>query len=178
MVEHLSVYNMSATGCLAEIWGQRSQITYSEYFDGCESGEYRDGVLCQNVEGLSFADESFDLVISEDVFEHVRDYHRGLAEIRRVLKPGGYHIFSVPLGFTHPTLARFAIKGGQEVPVLPVEHHGDPVRGQIRVFTSFGYDLFDQLSAMGFEVSLEISRYDDERRYGTFHSCTFVTRKQ
>lgn len=176
-IESLRVYNMSASGCLADVWGTPSHITYSEYFDGVPSGESRDGILCQDVHSLSFGDCSFDLVVSEDVFEHVVDYRKGFSEVRRVLKPGGYHIFSVPIGFTHPTLARFETQGSGEVPILPLEHHGDPIRGQVPVRTSFGYDLLDVLQSMGYEARLEISRYDDSRRFGTFDCATFVTRK-
>jgi hypothetical protein len=176
-VPSVRICTMSAGGPLAAVWGERSHITYSEYIDGCPSGEYRDGVLCQDVEQLSFEGAVFDLVISEDVLEHVRDYRRGLGEIHRVLKPGGRHIFSTPVGFTHPTLSRFETSGGEAVPVLPVEEHGDPLRGRIPVMTSFGSDFLDILRDMGFDASLEISRHDEQRRYGTFDSYTFVTRK-
>jgi len=40
-------------------------------------------------ESLPFADDSFDLIISYDVFEHVLDLPQVLAECRRVLRPGG-----------------------------------------------------------------------------------------
>ena len=40
-------------------------------------------------ESLPFEDESFDLVISNGVFNLVVDKKRALAETRRVLKPGG-----------------------------------------------------------------------------------------
>ena len=175
--EHISVYNLSASGPFARVWGRPANITYSEYFDGCRSGERRDGILCQDVQRLSFDDESFDLVVSEDVFEHVPDYRRGFAEVRRVLKPGGYHIFSVPFSLTGPTTERFELRDGAPVPVLPVESHGDPVRGTVPVFTDFGSDLPEVLTGVGFEVRLEWSQPQEEKRYGTFASYTFVTRK-
>ncbi|HQR37409.1 MAG TPA: class I SAM-dependent methyltransferase [Blastocatellia bacterium] len=40
-------------------------------------------------EQLPFADESFDVIFSYDVFEHVADLPRVLAECHRVLRPGG-----------------------------------------------------------------------------------------
>lgn len=45
--------------------------------------------------GLPFEDNSFDCVVSEQVFEHVQDYETALTEIRRVLRPGGagLHLF-------------------------------------------------------------------------------------
>ncbi len=45
---------------------------------------------------LPFADASFDKVICAEVLEHVPDYQRMLAEVRRVLKPGGMLVVSVP----------------------------------------------------------------------------------
>lgn len=45
---------------------------------------------------LPFADESFDLVFSEYVFEHLADPASALAEIDRVLQPGGEVIILVP----------------------------------------------------------------------------------
>ena len=50
---------------------------------------------------IPFADDTFDLVFSVTVFEHVMDYDTVLAEIRRVLKPGGIgiHVFPGPWQF-------------------------------------------------------------------------------
>lgn len=42
-----------------------------------------------NAESLPFAHSSFDLVVLDNVLEHVADRDRTLAEIHRVLKPGG-----------------------------------------------------------------------------------------
>jgi SAM-dependent methyltransferase len=47
-------------------------------------------------EDLPFADASFDLVTALDVVEHLDDDLKGLREIRRVLKPGGFALLTVP----------------------------------------------------------------------------------
>lgn len=44
-------------------------------------------------EQLPFADQSFDSVFCCDVLEHVRDLPKVIAEISRVLKPGGVFIY-------------------------------------------------------------------------------------
>lgn len=45
---------------------------------------------------LPFADDSFDLVLATDIIEHVADDARALSELRRVLKPGGRLLLTVP----------------------------------------------------------------------------------
>jgi SAM-dependent methyltransferase len=45
---------------------------------------------------MPFADSSFDLIISSQVFEHVMDYHAVFRELRRVLKPNGLGINIFP----------------------------------------------------------------------------------
>ncbi len=45
---------------------------------------------------LPFRDECFDRVLMSEVLEHLEDDRRALAEVRRVLKPGGILAISVP----------------------------------------------------------------------------------
>ncbi|MGO8995339.1 MAG: class I SAM-dependent methyltransferase [Polyangiaceae bacterium] len=49
-----------------------------------------------NVYELPFPDGRFDLVVCFSVFEHLRDYARGLSEVTRVLKPGGHFLLGMP----------------------------------------------------------------------------------
>ena len=54
-----------------------------------------------NAEGLDFADQSFDAVYSFGVLHHTPDIERSVAEVHRVLRPGGtayvmlYHRWSL-----------------------------------------------------------------------------------
>ncbi len=47
-------------------------------------------------EALPYADNFFDLVLSHEVLEHVMDDRRAVAEMVRVLKPGGRAVVFVP----------------------------------------------------------------------------------
>jgi len=52
-------------------------------------------VLAGDLEGsLPFADDSIDLVVSNQVIEHLADTDSFVAEIRRVLRPGGMAVVS------------------------------------------------------------------------------------
>ena len=45
---------------------------------------------------IEFDDDSFDVVFSSNVLEHVVDLSKGLIEMKRVLKPGGIMIHTMP----------------------------------------------------------------------------------
>jgi SAM-dependent methyltransferase len=49
-----------------------------------------------NALSLPFPDASFDKVICSEVLEHIPDYEQAVAEIDRILKPGGTLAISVP----------------------------------------------------------------------------------
>lgn len=49
---------------------------------------------------LAFADNSFDLVASSDVIEHVPDKRAMVREVMRVLRPGGIAVISAPQRFS------------------------------------------------------------------------------
>jgi SAM-dependent methyltransferase len=81
-----------------------------------------------SAEFLPFPDESFDLVMCIEGFHYVADPQEGVAEIRRVLRPGGRVLISVPLvweydrtilehRFTGPSLKRL-FDGWDEVAVI------------------------------------------------------------
>ena len=55
------------------------------------------GLALAKLENLPYKDETFDVVISTDVLEHVIDFHAASREIVRVLKPGGHLVMRVPL---------------------------------------------------------------------------------
>lgn len=49
-----------------------------------------------NGEVMPFENNSFEIVISTEVLEHVPEPEKYLAEVLRVLKPGGFFFFTVP----------------------------------------------------------------------------------
>jgi SAM-dependent methyltransferase len=132
-------------------------------------------ISCQDLQALTFSNDSFDLVITEDVLEHVKDYKRAVAEIRRVLKLGGKHIFTVPFLRDQETLIRVDGKGEQEVHLEPPEYHLDS-EGESLTYRTFGTDLLDTLSSSGFETEIDHSCYSDQKA-GIFDSYVFISRR-
>jgi SAM-dependent methyltransferase len=134
-------------------------------------GKERDGIRCEDLRDLTFQDDAFDLVISSDIFEHVRDPMRAFAEVFRVLRPGGFHIFSVPLRWPFPprTKARVDWSGPEDVFLCPPTYHGSPTdpEGSL-VYTDFGMDLPEELRGVGFVTQVH---------HGHRQAVTFVSRK-
>jgi ubiquinone/menaquinone biosynthesis C-methylase UbiE len=63
-----------------------------------------------DAEQLAFADNSFDLVICSEVLEHVLNPRQALAEIRRVVKPGGTVIVTTPCAVSLSDLTMKALR--------------------------------------------------------------------
>jgi SAM-dependent methyltransferase len=157
-----AVYELAARGPLVEFLRRHvPTLTCSEFFDDVPPGQVKDGVLCQDVQHLTFADNSFDLCTSTEVFEHVPDDERGFREIRRVLRPGGAFVFTVPLTDEAITVERARIEKGEVVHLLPPEYHGDRLRGprHVLAFRNYGRDITDRLLASGFAEATVDRRY-------------------
>ena len=118
----------------------------------------------QNLEKLTFPRGSFDIVITSDVLEHVRLDEAAHREIRRVLKPGGAHVFTVPHIRSAETRVRIRIADpddpSQDEYVMEKEYHGDANAedGRAISYRAYGTDLDARLAQLGFEV--EYTRQD------------------
>ncbi len=54
------------------------------------------GILRADIRELPFAEGSFDFVYTMGTIEHIAEYRQAVAEVRRVLRPGGQAIIGVP----------------------------------------------------------------------------------
>jgi SAM-dependent methyltransferase len=119
----------------------------SQYYPHAPFGWEHDGFRNEDLEALTFEDQSLDLHVSQDVMEHILDPRRAFQEIARTLKPGGAHVFTTPLvNKNKPTEWRVRRKsdGTIEHLVSPPEYHDNPIspEGSL-VAVHWGYDIAD-----------------------------------
>ena len=114
----------------------------SHFFPDTPRGQISRGFRCEDLTAQTFENESFDLVITSDVFEHLPDVSLAVREIMRTLKPGGAHIFTVPWFRSKKTLVRALVKDGVLQHLEKPDYHGNPIdeSGSL-VFTEWGVDL-------------------------------------
>jgi methyltransferase family protein len=138
--------------------------TASHFWPDVPPGGERDGDRCEDLERLTFADASLELVVTQDVFEHVLDPGRAFSEIARVLRPGGRHVFTVPYRPGERTVvrARPAVDGIEYLE--PPDFHGDPVdpAGAL-VVSEWGADLPGFVAAHG-GLATTVHHRRDRRR--------------
>lgn len=120
----------------------------SYYFSDSPLGtvDILSGFRNENLENLTFPDESFDLFITQDVMEHIFDPAAAFAEIARVLKPGGAHIFSVPLVNKEKPSEVWAQRDdtGNIIHLMEPEYHRNPKSDDGSLVTMhWGYDICD-----------------------------------
>ena len=108
----------------------------------------------QNLEALTLADRSVDLLICNHVLEHVESVPRALAEIRWVLKPGGLAILQVPIALK---LEHTREGTGDEDDAARIEQFGQA--DHLRLFSRQGY--LDTLADAGLAVSAFDAFADD-----------------
>lgn len=100
-------------------------------------------------------DESFDCVIACDVLEHVPNHLKAVQEVYRVLKPGGYCIFTVPQ------------KDGLDITFedLSISNPKERIKifGQYDHLRIYGNDFADIVSEAGFTVTAVNEDYFDKK---------------
>lgn len=107
----------------------------------------------ESITQLSYADASLDLIGHCDVLEHVYDYRAALREVRRVLRPQGQMICTVPFFMTRQEEAVLARpRGDGSIEFFgPPEYHGDGLRPEgILTWHHFGWKLLDDAREAGF----------------------------
>ena len=163
--QHLVIHESSPSNDYISRYA--SHYSASQYFPDVPRGETAgNGIRSEDVENLTFSDESIDIFITQDVLEHVFNPDRAIAEIHRVLKPGGAHVFTAPKhkGLLE-TVKRAAPRSDGSIEHLrPEEYHGNPIGDNKALVTyDYGYD-FEQLLSRWAGTSVEVFHTLDRSR--------------
>ncbi len=151
----LRVAEVNRIDGLHDFLARLPSFTDSDYRPEASPGAVVEGVRSEDLTRLTFPDESFDLVLTSETLEHVPDLDAALGEIRRVLVPGGRHIFTIPvLPGVEQTYPRAVLRpdGTVEDRAPRISHPGGD--WGYPVFTEFGADFLDRLRAAGFEADV------------------------
>ncbi len=174
---HLRIHESSPNprGVSLRLRRECPQYVASQFFPGIPSGSFHAGQRVEDLERQSFPDESLDVVITQDVMEHVFDPERAYREIWRTLRPGGIHLHTTPIYKDRTTSERRATLDSEGAPVhlFPPEYHGNPVSNSGALVTfHYGYDLADLIAGWG-PWDVEIRRFND-RTHGIVGEFTEV----
>jgi SAM-dependent methyltransferase len=125
------VLELNRVGSLSAFLGKLPRRTLAEYPQ-------------VDMQSLPFQDASFDLVLHSETLEHVPEPMTGLKECLRVLRPGGWCCFTIPIITGRMSRSRTD---------LPNSFHGQSGGNQtdMLVHTEYGCDFWEQVLGAGFD---------------------------
>jgi len=115
-----------------------------------------------DISGIPVKCETFDALLCIHVMEHVEDDVAAIAELYRVLKPGGWAFITVPIRLDRKTYEDPTITAPED----RLLHFGEEQHARI-----YGLDFPDRLESAGFDVQLDLAQDLDRstsEEYGLF----------
>jgi len=122
--------------------------SYSFYFADQPDKPHVNSILNINLEDQALEDKSFDIVITQDIFEHLYNPGAAFKEIARTLKKNGAHVFTVPLVNKSAKTQQWSERSphGEINFFFEKEYHGDPINESgAPVAWHWGYDICDYI---------------------------------
>ena len=192
-----SIADLASSGTAMRIWITQSESTIhetlksldgyfgSEFFPNkrLRSGDFVtvDGrkIRHEDLMNPSFPQNSLDLVISTEVFEHIPYPYLAHRRVHGILKIGGVHVFTVPFFSDKKSDSVFATLDidGEVNFIGPPVMHGDPIRSEgVPVFTIFGQEMINKLCIIGFDTYAYMIHIPREGILGS-GAIVFIARK-
>ena len=99
-----------------------------------------------DITDIKYPNDYFDVIICNHVLEHIPDDRKAMAELYRVLKPGGWAILQVPISLS--------LKQTYEDPLVTSPEEREKVFGQSDHVRIYAKDYKDRLEEVGFSVEV------------------------
>ena len=156
------------------IWTQKNILTHeiitSEYLGHqYQGGSIINGIRHEDTTNLTFEDDSINLIISNDIFEHIPEPAQAFRECARVLAPNGTLLATFPFHSANDESIIRAKQNGHTIShCLEPIYHGDPLssNGSL-VFTDFGWDVLTTIRESGFsDIHVAIYASEELGHYG------------
>jgi SAM-dependent methyltransferase len=176
----LTMHECGASGAATrKLRRESTNFTASRYLlPDVPRGEAVGNIACQDIEDLTYPDESFDVFITQDVLEHVLRPDRAVSEIARVLRPGGAHVFTVPIYHGRQTLVRVASSDAGIQFLLPADYHGGPKNPERSlVIREWGDDFADFIAEHSGLSTETMTLYDRKLGFDGDPLEVFISRK-
>ena len=123
---------------------QASSYMPTQFFPNVTPGDSFNGCRCENLEEMTIGNDSIDLHITQDVFEHLFDPAAAFREIARTLRPGGAHVFTTPL-VQKNNPSQFSAQIAPDGTITyntPAEYHRNAISEEGSLVTvKWGYDI-------------------------------------
>ncbi|WP_425090714.1 class I SAM-dependent methyltransferase [Tropicimonas sp. S265A] len=152
----------------------------THFYPEAALGEMHNGFRCENLECMTFADESFDLHCHLDVLEHVNEPELCFREMERTLKPGGMMIFTTPVyegKLKTERRARYTDTGVEHL--AEPEYHGNPINDEGALVTfHYGSDFAELIQGWAPGCGVNMVTLNDPRLgvIGKFREVFVVTK--
>ena len=173
----LDIYEPGLVGPFRRYFRELPGYRQSYFWPDLPAGAVKDGVPNHDLQELDLPAESVDLVVTSDIFEHVRRPFKAFKELHRVLRVGGRHVFTVPAQFPMrmTTVKRVDTSSEEDVLLLPATYHSSGDGDKALVYNDFGADMLDRLEKMGFATSVS---FIDRDKALCGKNITFVSTKR
>jgi SAM-dependent methyltransferase len=142
----LRLLHFSPEKSLYDIIARYKHIDYTLCDLSPRSVDFRDipGMRKADITHMPFPDGCFDVILCNHVLEHIEDDRRAMQELYRVMAPGGWGIFQVPIRWRHETYEDFSITSPRE------RKKAFNMPDHVRLY---GRDYPERLAAAGFMVT-------------------------
>lgn len=128
--------------CFYKLFKAQKNLDYT-------TGDYNSPIadIHFDLHAAPFENNTFDVIFCNHVLEHVDDANQCMRELFRIMKPGGWGIFQVPLDTGRETTL--------EDPNIISEDDREKYYWQKDHVRLFGLDYKDKLAAAGFQVKVD-----------------------